>query len=147
MPDRASHVTALDDHLRALEVAVEDNAEHDIWMQTKNVLAWLYHFEEWYRVGEGASYYRHRGASANGQTLAGLIYLRGRLEHSHLDVRELGWQRLHIANVSPDGEWQPAQILWVNAQGEWVNASIEQIVRVCPQRSTLPHPSKREKHG
>lgn len=47
-------------------------------MHTRNVLAWLYNFEEWYKK-QNPGFYIHRAASTNGQAEGGIIWFRGLL--------------------------------------------------------------------
>ncbi len=84
---------ALDQALSELEEAIREWDEAEVWRRTRDVLEWLYRCEEREKTAD-PDYYTKRDRTAPGQTLAGLIWVRGLVDHHDADVRKIVQQRL-----------------------------------------------------
>lgn len=142
MRDRAYYSNAFQMHMQALEDAVARNDEESTWRETHDVLAWLYNLEEWSRLND-LGYYDHRNASENGRTAAGLIWLRGELQHHQMDVRTLAWKPTR-PYVKRSDEWVEATT-HVRRDGGWVPDRVSVALLVWPARANLPPPTQVEK--
>lgn len=124
--DEIRRITSgLDAALVALDAAAHPVNVDEKWIQTRNVLNWLYHFEECLK-SVAVDYYVLRDDSSNGRTLGGLIWLRGNVVHSGWDVHKMF--RYKIANTHP-------------------NRQVRIVLSAWPERSSLPEPARKETHN
>jgi hypothetical protein len=104
------------------------------WAATVDVLAALYRSEEAERESDPDGYYAHRGASDDGRTLAGLMWLRAQVEHHQAEIEELVG-----TVVTTDG------VPWTTGGERWrVNNT---VVFRWPPRLPLPHGDRPDRHG
>lgn len=117
----------LNQYVAGVEKAVErlssaNDDESSAWPLVLDVLAWLYRAEERARQ-TNANYYADRAASREGQTLGGLIYFRGEVEHAAVeDPYAPTWLKGELF-VSNGTEWKPA-VMHVSDGTEWEPAEI-----------------------
>lgn len=95
--------------------------EDEAWRVVADSLAWLYRCEEAEQHDDDA-YYGDRGADTRGQTLAGLIWYRGLVDHRGHEIRALGWVNAKLY-YSPDGQSSVPVRLYYSRDGESVEAA------------------------
>ena len=141
--EKAFKASALDHTLSELAVTLDARDEEAIWRETREVLGWLYRLEEGDRATD-IGYYQHRQASAEGRTLAGLIWVRGLVDHHAAIIRVLVWKRV-TTYQSVNGEWVPTEQFMLR-DGEWEPVEIHQATAEWPARGRLPI-GKEERNG
>ena len=107
-PEQPRYVAALTKRMSVLRQADDRRDEDTVWELTCEVLGWLYRADQAAQASDD-TYLTRRAASVAGRTLAGLIWIRGRVDHHAAEVR-----RLIVRPASPhvfDGvEWRPASL-------------------------------------
>lgn len=127
------------ERLRAVPQANQD----EVWAATSELLHWIYKCEEAEKKEDGG-YFKDRELSIEGCTLAGLIWARGHVTHSHVEVQEVNWIPTEVSTFQ-DGKQIPV-VLRSLQNGEWVPITVKRMVRQWPLRSNLPD-QKADPHG
>lgn len=142
---RRYYIQALDDAIAELRANLSGPDDFGVWSGLRSVLFWLYSFEEWCRNTDG-SYYGHRDASPNGRALAGIIYIRGRAQHSVVDISELDWVEDRLFTLTDNGHWVPTTTYTLGVNG-WQDVRTHTAQLVWPLRTRLPAASRSETRG
>ena len=144
-PGRVEYIAALDAALLALRGAQFSRSSVDAWSKTLDVLAWLYRLEEMERRSD-KGYFAHRGASAKGRTLGGVIWARGLVDHHQAQVHNAGLMKMSVFIVTDADELQPMDVFVVDRDRELQRAQVHTSTMTWAPRCDLP-PGRDEKHG
>lgn len=136
---------SLDGALARLTDAETRRDEDAVWTATRDVLAWLYRLEESEQRID-PSYYQHREMEDDGKTLAGLVWVRGLVDHHQAEIRTLVWIEAPVF-VKRGGEWRAADV-HVRRSGEWATGTVRVRRPVWPPLADLSKQSDRpDKYG
>lgn len=142
-PKQQAHLDALEKRIELLAAALRRRDDDAAWEHVRDALSWLYRSEEAARKAI-RDYYSIRSEEVSGQTLAGLIWVRGLVDHHGAEVRAVMWVPSKTF-VRVGGEWRPSKPkVWVN--GQWVETKTMVAQVGWPLLADLPA-GKPEHHG
>lgn len=132
--------SSLDASLDALQVADDLNDEDRMWAALRHALDALHKCEVRDRASHQQAYFRRRDASVEGRTAAGLIWVRGLIEHHDAEMRTHLFKPFAIAGE--DRALQPLVHLPA-MPGETAMVFVDDVL--WPERHHLPTPGRRYK--
>ena len=138
MSPRERLIAALDAAMAALQVADDLGDEDAAWREIQRVLACLYRLEEQGKRSDELVYYRNRADSPDGQTVGGLIWVRGLLLRHDAEFRLRLFKPFAIAGE--DNALQPLAYKIIPGRQPVLVDEIH-----WPERRHLPAPGRRYK--